>query len=116
MAPGAVGHAIPARADCTLAPEFQALHALIPDIAGDCTGDPLAQDNGDIQQPTTAGLLVWRKADNLAEFTDGTTTWIDGPNGLASRPNDQCFSWETCAAATATPLPTAAPVGNLSVS
>ena len=40
------------------------------------------------------GLLVWRKADNFTAFTDGGTTWVNGPNGLQSRPNGERFSWE----------------------
>ena len=27
-------------------------------------------------------------------FTDGATTWVNGPNGLQSRPNGVRFSWE----------------------
>src|SRR5205823_7139768 len=52
----------------------------------------------------------WHKADNLAEFTDGTTTWINGPNGLVSRPNGECFPWESCVAAVAAPTPPLVPV------
>ncbi len=38
--------------------------------------------------------MVWRKADNWTAFTDGTTTWINGAFGLASRLNSQIFEWE----------------------
>jgi hypothetical protein len=80
---------------CRLQLGFRVLHDLIPDIVGDCLEDehhnPL---NGDALQRTTGGLLVWRKADNWTAFTDGATTWINGPFGLQSRPNDGRFPWE----------------------
>src|SRR4051812_39509045 len=92
-------------ADCTFSGGFQALHDLIPDVVGDCTApeqdDP---DSGDATQPTTNGLLVYHQADNWTAFTDGATTWLNGPYGLQSRPNDQAFDWETAAPA-ASPSP-----------
>src|SRR5439155_3666053 len=55
-------------------------------------------ENGNSEQRTSGGLLVWRKADNWTAFTDGTTTWINGPAGLASRPNGgPLFPWEASA-------------------
>ena len=51
-------------------------------------------ENGNAEQRTTGGLLVWRKIDNFTAFTDGGTTWVNGPNGLQSRPNGERFSWE----------------------
>jgi len=50
--------------------------------------------NGNAEQPTTNGLLVWRKSDNWTAFTDGYRTWINGPVGLQTRLNTQRFSWE----------------------
>lgn len=74
---------------------FKVLHDMIPDIVG----QPLENEhynplNGDSLQGTTNGLLVWRKADNFTAFTDGTTTWVNGPFGLQSRPNADRFPWE----------------------
>ena len=43
--------------------------------------------NGNAEQRTGGGLLVWRKADNWTAFTDGAITWISGPAGLVSRSN-----------------------------
>lgn len=51
-------------------------------------------ENGNAEQRTSGGLLVWRKIDNFTAFTDGGTSWINGPNGLQSRPNSERFSWE----------------------
>ena len=38
--------------------------------------------------------MVWRKIDNFTAFTDGGTSWVNGPNGLQSRLNSARFSWE----------------------
>jgi hypothetical protein len=74
---------------------FRAIHELIPGIVGHCINSETHNpQNGDALQTTANGLLVWRKADNWTAFTDGTTTWVNGPQGLQSRPNDQRFDWE----------------------
>jgi hypothetical protein len=51
-------------------------------------------ENGNAEQRTSGGLLVWRKADNFTAFTDGGSSWVNGPNGLQSRPNTERFAWE----------------------
>jgi hypothetical protein len=80
---------------CQFALGFAALHALDPTDIGDCLdNEEYNPVNGDALQHTTNGLLVWRKADNFTAFTNGSTTWINGPNGLAERPNTQRFPWE----------------------
>jgi len=38
--------------------------------------------------------MAWRKADNWTAFTNGAMTWINGPVGVQSRPNDLRFDWE----------------------
>jgi hypothetical protein len=81
-------------AGCTFTFGFKDLHDLAPDIVGDCTSNETHAANGDALQTTTRGLLAWRKADNWTAFTDGVTTWINGPEGLQSRPNDERFPWE----------------------
>jgi hypothetical protein len=93
--------ASPAQADCRLVLGFKALHDLIPQIVGDCLeNEHHNPENGDALQQTTGGLLVWRKADNWTAFTDGSTSWINGPSGLQSRPNSgPLFAWETGAPA-----------------
>jgi hypothetical protein len=52
--------------------------------------------------------MAWRKADNWTAFTNGHTTWINGPYGVQSRLNDQRFPWEA-AAPVATPQPAPRP-------
>ncbi len=84
----------PARADCTYELGFRDLHDLIPEIVGDCLRDVEPQPNGDVLQASVNGLLVWRKADNWTAFTNGTMTWINGPCGVQSRPNDALLPFE----------------------
>jgi hypothetical protein len=85
-----------AAADCGFSLGFKAMHDLIPEVVGNCLENEHHNPaNGDGLQRTTGGLLVWRKADNWTAFTDGATTWINGPNGLQSRPNGERFSWES---------------------
>src|SRR5262245_60585679 len=100
-------------ADCEFVLGFKALADLIPDRVGNCLDNESHNPaNGDALQHTTAwhgqgGLLVWRKADNWTAFTDGATTWINGPGGLVSRPNGgPLFPWEV---ATPGAAPAAAP-------
>jgi lysophospholipase L1-like esterase len=94
-----------AAADCRFQLGFDALRRQIPALVGDCLDqeryNPL---NGNAEQRTAGGLLVWRKADNWTAFTDGATTWIAGPQGLASRPNrGPLFPWETITASALLP-------------
>lgn len=83
-----------AAASCSYTLGFKALHDLIPDVVGDCATDATPQPNGDVFQQTVKGLLVWRKADNWTAFTNGSTTWINGPCGVQSRANEDRFPWE----------------------
>jgi hypothetical protein len=87
-------------AGCQFVLGFKALHDLIPDLVGDCLVDEHHNPtNGDGLQETTAwhghgGLLVWRKSDNWTAFTDGASTWVNGPYGLQKRANGQRLFWE----------------------
>jgi hypothetical protein len=108
-APTAVG--IGARlavAPCEFILGFKTLHDLIPEVVGDCDSDEFHNpENGDGLQRTTNGLLVWRKADNWTAFTNGSTTWVNGPFGLQSRPIDDRFDWEMAAGPPQSPSPPA---------
>ncbi len=73
---------------------FATLALQIPALVGQPVEAEQYGPNGDSLQRTTTGLMVWRKADNWTAFTDGTTTWINGPVGVVSRPNDQRLPWE----------------------
>ena len=96
---------------CTFVLGFATLRDLIgAATVGDCLEDQRFAANGNAEQRTTGGLLVWRKADNWTAFTDGYQTWLNGPQGLQRRLNNERFSWEgerttSAPAATATPPP-----------
>ncbi|HEV2126354.1 MAG TPA: hypothetical protein VGW38_26655, partial [Chloroflexota bacterium] len=97
--------------DCRFVLGFATLNQLIPDIAGDCLDDERHIPGSDqTVQPTTRGLMVWRKSDGLTVFTDGHRTWINGPNGLAVRLNTERFSWEADPVQQAAPPPVPVPV------
>ena len=97
-----------AETGCSFQRGFKALRDQIPHIVGVCLEDERSNpSNGNAEQRTTGGLLVWRHADNWTAFTDGATTWISGPEGLAVRPNGgPLLPWETPpAAAPLDPVP-----------
>ncbi len=74
---------------------FAELASMIPAVVGSPLEDEHSDPaTGNSIQRTSTGILVWRKADNTAAFTDGSTTWLIGPLGLQSRPNAERFSWE----------------------
>lgn len=81
-------------ATCQYVLGFKALHQLDAADVGGCLENQAFAANGDAQQRSTNGLLVWRKADNWTAFTNGYQTWINGPRGLAKRLNTQRFGWE----------------------
>jgi hypothetical protein len=86
---------VEAQASCSFVLGFKALHDLIPEVVGSCVEDQRTNpENGDALQQTTNGLLVWRAADNWTAFTDGSTTWVNGPVGLQARANGDRFPWE----------------------
>lgn len=92
---------------------FEALAAQIPDVVGVPLENEHYDPNGDSLQRTTTGLMVWRKADNLAAFTNGHRTWVSGPFGLQQRGNDERFDWESQTAASgATPTAPATPTAS----
>ena len=108
-----LGSAAPAVAQtapaCQFILGFKTLHDLVPDTVGSCVEDQGFAPNGDAQQHTAKGLLAWRKVDNWTAFTDGYTTWINGPDGLVSRLNTDRFPWEAGEPNPQPPAPPAAP-------
>ncbi len=90
---------------------FKLLADQIPDVVGAPRENEHYAGNGDSLQLTTTGLMVWRKADNWTAFTDGSRTWVNGPDGVQQRGNDERFPWEAPATAPATvAAPTLKPV------
>src|SRR5689334_16361171 len=101
--------ALAQQAGCAFQLGFQTLHDLDPADVGACVDNQAFTADGDAQQHTTKGLMVWRKADNWTAFTNGYTTWINGPDGLVQRLNTQRFPWEggPAAAGASAPAPPA---------
>jgi hypothetical protein len=97
---GKPAEASPAEQACDFTLGFRTLRDMIAaqygDIVGACRENEWHNEfNGDGLQQTAGGLMVWRKADNWTAFTNGATTWLNGPFGLATRPNaGPLFSWE----------------------
>lgn len=86
---------VEAQESCRFVLGFKAIHDLIPAVVGNCLEEQRTDPaSGDALQQTTNGLLVWRRADNWTAFTDGSTTWVNGPSGLEARPNGERFPWE----------------------
>jgi plastocyanin len=82
-------------AQCQFILGFETLRNLIgPQTVGNCLEDQRFAANGNAEQRTTGGLMVWRKADNWTAFTNGYETWLNGPMGLQRRLNTERFTWE----------------------
>lgn len=109
--------------NCVFQLGFATLREMVVAQNGDIVGQCLENEfhnafNGDGLQRTTGGLMAWRKADNWTAFTNGATTWLNGPCGLQSRPNPEIggyvYAWEgnpgsPCTTATVPFVPTAQP-------
>jgi putative lipoprotein len=79
---------------CDFVLGFRALYDAAPGIVGPCVDNQTFSPDGDALQHTSNGTLRWRKSDNWTGFTDGTSTWVLGPNGLQQRSDDERFDWE----------------------
>jgi hypothetical protein len=98
-----------AQSRCGFVLGFASIRTLVgQNVVGDCReNEHFNPANGNAEQQTMRGLLVWRKADNWTAFTDGFRTWVNGPQGLQQRLNTQRFAWEADAAAFAPAVPAA---------
>ncbi len=78
--------------------EFKLGFRVLADGLAGRAGEPIEEEhygpNGDSFQRTTTGLMVWRKADNWTAFTNGSRTWVNGPEGIRERGNEERFQWE----------------------
>jgi hypothetical protein len=85
-----------ARQPCRIVQGFALLESYVgPSVVGTCLADEQFDPaTATSAQPTTGGLLVWRKADGALGFTDGHRTWLVGPAGLQQRLNTQRYCWE----------------------
>jgi hypothetical protein len=95
---------------CQIGPVFLMLRDLIgKDRVGECGGAMIRNEAGDINQPTTRGIMTFRTGDLVAAFSDGQTTWLFGPNGLESRPSGSRLAWETTTTAPITTVASSVP-------
>src|SRR5450756_1061518 len=101
-----------AQAQPTFKLGFAALAGQIPGVVGTpVENEYFNLSNGNSEQHTTKGLMVWRKADNWTAYTDGYMTWINGPNGVQSRLNTERFGWESDGSPAPPAAPAPAPTG-----
>src|SRR5689334_10997589 len=68
-----------AQAGCQFKLGFATLRSMIgAAVVGSCLEDEhFNPANGNAEQRTANGLMVWRKADNWTAFTNGSTTWLN---------------------------------------
>jgi phosphohistidine phosphatase SixA len=50
--------------------------------------------NGNVEQRTTNGMLVYRAVDGRVLFVGATQTWINRDGTAVTRPNDERLEWE----------------------
>src|SRR5579884_3903034 len=100
--------------NCQFILGFKTLHDMASSTVGSCVSDQAFNGNGDAQQVTTNGMMVWRKADNFTAFTDGFRSWVNGPFGVQERLNTQRFPWEAQDGSAPAPAAAPAPGGSLS--
>ena len=83
-------------AGCQFVLGFAQMRDLVgPATVGNCLEDARQiPGNGNTEQRTTNGLLVHRALDGRLLFITANQTWINGPEGLVQRPNNQRFPWE----------------------
>lgn len=81
---------------CQFVGDFATVRELVgPETVGDCLEDEhVNAADGGTEQRTTGGMLMRRDSDTVVLFTDGVTSWVNGPNGLQTRPNGERFGWE----------------------
>ncbi|HEX6511617.1 MAG TPA: hypothetical protein VF157_04910 [Chloroflexota bacterium] len=81
--------------NCSFQAGFGTIAGMIPAIVGSCVTDQQPSDNqGNIMQETSTGLLTWTKATNVTEFTTGTDTWVLSGYGLIMRDGSIAYPWE----------------------
>jgi phosphohistidine phosphatase SixA len=92
----AIGQPGQALADCTFAYGFAAMVELVgPATVGECTEDERQiPGNGNAEQMTKNGRLVYRAIDGRVLFANASQTWINRDGTTVTRPENQRFEWE----------------------
>lgn len=95
LAPAAPAAAQTAGVNCSYQDSFATMDSLVPQVLGACVANAHPSNQaGDTMQETSNGLLTWTKATNVAEFTDGHSTWVLSGYGLILRDAGSAYSWE----------------------
>ena len=94
--PARVAAASPSPVACQIVLGFATMRDLVgAATVGECTENERHNPgNGNAEQRTTNGILIYRALDGRLLFSTADRTWIDGPAGLVERPNDRRFEWE----------------------
>jgi phosphohistidine phosphatase SixA len=64
-------------------------------VVGECQENERQNPgNGNTEQRTANGMLIYRALDGHVLFSTDSRTWINGPEGFFDRANNQRFPWE----------------------
>jgi phosphohistidine phosphatase SixA len=88
--------ASPSPVACQIVLGFAAMRDLVgASTIGECLEtERQIPGNGNAEQRTANGLLVFRALDQRALFVGANQTWITRDGAVVTRPNDQRFEWE----------------------
>jgi phosphohistidine phosphatase SixA len=90
------GRAAQSQPACEFVLGFADMYILVgPATVGNCVeNERFVAGNGNAEQRTTNGILVFSGLDRMMRFIGSERTWIIGPDGLVDRPNNQRYEWE----------------------
>jgi phosphohistidine phosphatase SixA len=82
--------------DCFLQFGFATMRDLVGvATVGECAeNERQIPGNGNAEQRTTNGILVYRAIDGRVLFSNATQTWINRDGTIVTRPNNQRLDWE----------------------
>ncbi len=91
-----VAAASPSPVACDITLGFATMRDLIGEATvGRCMeNERQIPSNGNAEQRTSNGLLVYRALDQRVLFVGATQTWINRDGAAVTRPNDERFEWE----------------------
>jgi phosphohistidine phosphatase SixA len=81
---------------CQFALGFGQMRDLVgPSTVGDCLeNERQIAGNGNVEQRTSNGLLVFRAIDQRLLFVGANQTWINRDGTIVARPNEERLEWE----------------------
>src|SRR5215210_2494138 len=86
----------PSQGPCDFGQGFATMRDLVgAPTVGECReNERQIPGNGNAEQRTANGILIYRALDGRLLFSTDSRTWINGPEGLIDRPNNERFAWE----------------------